>query len=50
VAEVIRGAVEVRRPRPLYAVGSNAAIVFTLRRLMPLAAVETLVARRHGLR
>jgi len=30
-------------------VGSNAPMVFALRRLMPRAVVERMVARRHGL-
>lgn len=50
VAATVLRAVEADRPRPLYAVGSNAPVVFALRRLLPRAAVERLVARRHGLR
>ncbi|MFF3326051.1 SDR family NAD(P)-dependent oxidoreductase [Streptomyces sp. NPDC002889] len=50
VAATVVRAVEAARPRPLYAVGSNAPVVFALRRLLPRAAVERMVARRHGLR
>ena len=49
VAETIRGAIEADRPRPLYAVGSNAPVVFALRRIAPRGVVERLTARRHGL-
>ncbi|MGK5531119.1 SDR family oxidoreductase [Streptomyces sp. URMC 129] len=50
VAATVVKAIEAARPRPLYAVGSNAPVVFALRRLAPRAAVERVVARRHGLR
>lgn len=50
VARTVLRAVEARRPRPLYAVGSNAPVVFPLRRLLPRSTVERVVARRHGLR
>jgi short-subunit dehydrogenase len=49
VAETVLGAIEAERPRPMYAVGSNAPVVFALRRVAPRSAVERLVARRHGL-
>jgi short-subunit dehydrogenase len=49
VAATIVGAIESDRPRPLYAVGSNAPVVFALQRLLPRSAVLRLVARRHGL-
>ncbi|MFD4985954.1 SDR family oxidoreductase [Streptomyces sp. NPDC058374] len=49
VARTVLRAVEAERPRPLYAVGSNAPLVFALRRLLPRAAVLRIVARRHGL-
>ncbi|AEW98781.1 SDR family NAD(P)-dependent oxidoreductase [Streptantibioticus cattleyicolor] len=49
VAATVLTAVEAARPRPLYAVGSNAPVVFALRRLLPRTAVERMVARRHGL-
>jgi short-subunit dehydrogenase len=49
VAATVIGAIEAKRPRPLYAVGSNAPFVFALRRLLPRAAMLRLVARRHGL-
>ncbi|MEV4333779.1 SDR family oxidoreductase [Streptomyces sp. NPDC049597] len=50
VAATVVRATEAARPRPLYAVGSNAPVVFALRRLLPRTAVERMVARRHGLR
>jgi short-subunit dehydrogenase len=50
VAATILRAIEAERPRPLYAVGSNAPVVFALRRLVPRTVVERMVARRHGLR
>ncbi|KPM54121.1 alcohol dehydrogenase [Frankia sp. R43] len=50
VARTVLRAIEARHPRPLYAVGSNAGLVFALRRLLPRAVVEKAVARRHGLR
>ncbi|MGW1138724.1 SDR family NAD(P)-dependent oxidoreductase [Streptomyces zhihengii] len=50
VARTVLRAVEAPRPKPLYAVGSNAPLVFALRRVLPRTAVERIVARRHGLR
>jgi short-subunit dehydrogenase len=49
VARTIVTAIEADRPRPLYAVGSNATVVFALRRLLPRTVVERMVARAHGL-
>jgi NAD(P)-dependent dehydrogenase (short-subunit alcohol dehydrogenase family) len=50
VAAKILEAIDADPPRSFYAVGSNAPVVFALRRLMPRAAVERMVHRRHGLR
>ncbi|MFY1632703.1 SDR family oxidoreductase [Solwaraspora sp. WMMB335] len=50
VARTIVTAIEAARPRPRYAVGSNAPLVFALRRLLPSALVERATHRRHGLR
>jgi NAD(P)-dependent dehydrogenase (short-subunit alcohol dehydrogenase family) len=50
VAATIVKAIEARRPRALYAVGSNASLVFPLRRLLPSALVEKATHRRHDLR
>lgn len=50
VAATIIGAIEADRPRRLYAVGSNAPLVFALRRVAPREFVERMVARKHGLR
>ncbi|MET3803160.1 short-subunit dehydrogenase [Nakamurella sp. UYEF19] len=49
VAETIVVAVESEHPKPLYAVGSRAPMMFTLRRLTPRTLVEKLVARGHDL-
>ena len=50
VAATIVAAVEADRPAARYAVGSNAPVVFGLRRLLPGGVVEKFVTRRHGLR
>jgi short-subunit dehydrogenase len=49
VAEVILKAIEAPRPKPRYAVGSNAGLVFALRRVLPPTLAEKLVHRRHDL-
>lgn len=49
VAAVIVAAIEADPPREFYAVGSNAPLVFALKRLLPVGVVATIVARRHGL-
>jgi short-subunit dehydrogenase len=49
VAATVMAAIDAERPKSLYAVGSNAPLVFALRRLLPRAAVERMVSRRHGL-
>jgi hypothetical protein len=50
VAATILEAIDAEPPRSFYAVGSNAPLVFALRRLMPRPVVERMVHRRHGLR
>jgi short-subunit dehydrogenase len=45
VAGTILKAIEAPQPKPLYAVGSRAPVVFTLKRLLPATAVERIVAR-----
>lgn len=50
VAATIVRAIEAERPKPLYAIGSRAPVVFALRRLVPYDTVLRLVARTHGLR
>jgi short-subunit dehydrogenase len=50
VAATVVRAIEADRPRPLYAVGSNAPLVFALRRLMPATLVERFTHRKHDLR
>ncbi|NKY25425.1 SDR family oxidoreductase [Nocardia gamkensis] len=49
VATTIVKAIEADRPHPLYAVGSNAPALFTLRRLLPRTVMERIIARAHGL-
>ncbi len=49
VARTIVQAIEAERTRPLYAVGSNAPLVFALKRITPRTLVERIVARKHGL-
>ncbi|WP_017571421.1 SDR family oxidoreductase [Nocardiopsis halotolerans] len=49
VARTIARAVEADRPRPFHAVGSNAPVVFALRRLFPRSVILRMVARKHGL-
>lgn len=49
VAALVVKAIESPRPKPLYAVGSRAPVVFALRRLLPRTVVEKMIARAHGL-
>lgn len=49
VAATIVEAIEAGRTRRLYAVGSNAPVVFALRRVAPRELVERIVARKHDL-
>ena len=49
VAAAIVKAVEAPRPKPRYAVGSNAPLVFALRRVAPASLAEKLTHRRHDL-
>lgn len=50
VAATIVEAIEARRPKPLYAVGSKAPVVFALKRMFPAQVVETIVARQFGVK
>ena len=50
VAKTVLAAIDAPKPKQLYAVGSNAPMVFALRRLLPREAVERMVHRRHGIR
>ena len=50
VAATIVEAIEAKQPKPLYAVGSNAPVVFALKRMFPAALVERIVARQFGIR
>ncbi len=49
VARTVLRAVQADAPVPTYAVGSGAPAVFALRRALPAAVVERVVARRFGL-
>jgi short-subunit dehydrogenase len=49
VATVIVKAVEAARPKPRYAVGSNAPLAFALRRVLPATLAEKIVHRKHDL-
>ncbi|GIF14242.1 SDR family oxidoreductase [Actinoplanes teichomyceticus] len=49
VAATIVTAIEAARPRQRYAVGSNAPLVFALRRVAPARLVERLTHRKHDL-
>lgn len=50
VAATILRAVSAERPKPLYAIGSKAPLVFGLRRLLPGTAMERIIGRAYGLR
>lgn len=50
VAATILAAIEADRPKPLYAVGSNAPLVFALKRMFPAQVVEQIVARQFGIK
>ncbi|MEU8816558.1 SDR family oxidoreductase [Actinoplanes sp. NPDC048796] len=49
VAQTILKAIAAPRPRQRYAVGSNAPLVFALRRAVPASLAERLTHRRHDL-
>ncbi|GAA5042773.1 SDR family oxidoreductase [Nocardia callitridis] len=49
VAETVVRAIEANRPKPLYAVGSAAPVMFLLRRVLPRSVMERLIARSYGL-
>ncbi|WP_229069976.1 SDR family oxidoreductase [Actinoplanes sp. DH11] len=49
VAATVVKAIEAPRPKPHYAVGSNAPLVFALRRLLPATLVEKATHRKHDL-
>ncbi|KQY57784.1 alcohol dehydrogenase [Nocardioides sp. Root140] len=50
VAATLCEAIEAEKPRSLYARGSNAPLVFALRRVAPRGLVETITARKFGIR
>lgn len=49
VAQEVLKAVRAENPRPLYAVGSMAPVVFPLSRALPTAWMHRLINRKHGL-
>ncbi|GAA0469107.1 putative short-chain dehydrogenase/reductase [Paractinoplanes deccanensis] len=49
VARTILTAIAATRPRQRYAVGSNAPLVFALRRVAPVGLAERLTHRKHNL-
>jgi len=49
VAETIVEAITARRPKPLYARGSQAPLAFAMQRLLPRSVAERIVHRKHGL-
>lgn len=50
VAATVLEAVQAQEPRSLYARGSNAPLVFALRRIAPRGLVEKITARKFGIR
>lgn len=48
VARTVIRVVEDKATRPIYAVGSNASLVFLARRLLPRKMIEAVVARAYG--
>ncbi|WP_415971580.1 SDR family oxidoreductase [Rhodococcus sp. 077-4] len=50
VAEVVLKAIEADKPKPLYARGSNAPVVFLARRLLPATFMERTIAKMFGLK
>ncbi|MCA1008665.1 SDR family oxidoreductase [Rhodococcus hoagii] len=50
VADLVVKAIEADKPRPLYATGNKAPLVFTVRRLAPRAFTEKMMARFHGVK
>jgi short-subunit dehydrogenase len=49
VADVIVKVIETARPKPRYAVGSNAPLAFALRHVLPATLAEKIAHRRHDL-
>ena len=49
VAATVLTAIEADHPQPLYAVGSQAQLVFPLKRVLPAKAIERITARAFGL-
>lgn len=49
VAETVVKAVEDKKTLPLYAVGSNAPVVFLARRLLPRTVIESVMAKAYGI-
>ncbi len=49
VAAEVRKAVDSPRPKPFYAVGSRAEVVFPLARVLPVETMHAILNRAHGL-
>ncbi|MBE7160859.1 MAG: SDR family oxidoreductase [Williamsia herbipolensis] len=50
MAKVIVEAALAANPKPLYALGNNASVVFALKRILPTQAMLDVMSRFHGLR
>ncbi|WP_030168280.1 MULTISPECIES: SDR family oxidoreductase [Actinomycetes] len=50
VARTVVKAVEDKKTRPLYAVGSNAPMVLLAQRLLPRTVIESVMAKAYGIR
>lgn len=50
VAKTVVAAIEAQRPRPLYAIGSNAPLLFAVRRLLSRSRMEKIIAASYGLK
>lgn len=49
VAEEILKSITDKRPKPLYATGSMAPVIFPLSRVLPTETVHWIIGRKHGL-
>jgi len=49
VAETVLAAIEAKRPKPLYARGSQSPLAFGMLRVLPRTLMEKLIHRKHGL-
>lgn len=49
VSRTIADAIEAERPKPFYAAGSRAPLVFALRRMVPRTTAERIIQRQYGI-